>query len=336
MAKKQQEPQSRLHKLNLYDRDAELARVASALSVKTRRDIIRIVNEGPCSVNHIAWKLNIPVSTASFHIKALVDANLLMYSENVRKRGNEKTVSLGEYLFVVDLGAPRGQSAPVREVQTIDIPIGSYTAWEVSPSCGIYTHDRILYLTDTPSVFSSPERFRAGLIWMKQGYLEYSVPLLDYSGSRSTALEYRDRNSIISIAFQFEICSEVAGYNHEYRSDVTFSVNGIEICTICSKGDYGDRRGRLNPDWLPSGDTQYGLLQCVDIRFDGSYLNEERVSDVGIEDLRLNTRNVLTFRIEVKKDARFAGGFNLFGHSFGDYEQDIRMLVTYQRRPALL
>ncbi len=331
MAERESE-QIRFRKLNLYDKEDELQKVTAALSVKTRRDIIRIVNDGSCSINHIAWKLNIPVSTASFHVKTLVEAGLLIYSSNVKKRGNEKTVSLGNYFFALSLAAPAAENSVIHEVYTVDIPIGSYTDHAVTPSCGIALKRGILIGSDIPAVFQSPRRFEAGLIWMKQGFLEYSVPLLDYSGSSTTGFEYRDRASIISLDFQFEICSEVPGHNHDFKSDITFSVNGVEICIIPSTGDFGDRRGRLNPDWLSSNDTQYGLLQSVDIRFDGSYLNEKRVSDICIEDLGLTTRDLLKFRIEVKKDARFMGGFNLFGRNFGDYDQDIRLIITYQCR----
>ena len=30
-----------------------------------------------------------------------------------------------------------------------------------------------------------------------------------------------------------------------------------------------------------------------------------------------------------KEDAKYAGGFNLFGRTFGDYEQDILMELEY-------
>ena len=96
----------RLQTLNLYDSDAELAKIASALSVKTRRDIIRLINRAPCSINQIAWKLNIPVSTASFHVKALIDAGLVIAPSISQKRGNEKAVTLGNYLFTLSLAAP--------------------------------------------------------------------------------------------------------------------------------------------------------------------------------------------------------------------------------------
>ncbi len=319
----------RLQTLNLYDRDEELSKIAAALSVKTRRDIIRLINQSPMSINQIAWKLNIPLSTASFHIKTLEHAGLVCCTTVAQKRGNEKNVSLGNYFYALSLGAPQTESI-VRDVQSMNIPIGSYSAFSVQPTCGIVCSNGTLVVSDTPAVFYSHRRTDAGVIWTKQGYLEYTIPILDYSGSRDGAVFYRDRNSIVSLNFSFEICSEAPLYDHDCKSDITLSVDGTEIVTFTSSGDYGERRGKLNPDWYNDAITQYGLLQNFDIRFDGAYLNEKRVSDFAIEDLRLKEKDIITFRIEVKKDAKHVGGFNLFGKRFGDYPQDIMLNITYQ------
>lgn len=321
--------QTRLKLLTLYDSEDELAKVCSALSVQTRRDIIKIIAEAPGSVNEIAWKLNIPVSTASFHIKTLVDANILRYTSGSNKRGNEKLVSLNMVMF--NLMLDRNLAIVSDNIQVINVPIGSYTSYRAEPTCGINTPDGVLVIEDTPAMFSSPQRFNAGHIWLKCGYLEYKVPLLNYSGSRSVGTNsVYDKRAIRSVSFRFELCSETAMYDHNCKSDITFSVNGMEACTFLSAGDFGEHRGRLNPEWHSSRDSQYGLLYNIDIRYDGTYLNEKRVSELAVEDLNLLDNDLLTFRIEVKPDAKHVGGFNLFGKSFGDYPQDIDIVVTYQ------
>lgn len=323
------ESESRLKLLTLYDTEDELAKVCSALSVQTRRDIIKLVTKQPFSVNEIAWKLNIPVSTASFHIKTLVEANILRYTSNTNKRGNEKLVSLNTVMF--NLFLDRDSAIVADNVQVINVPIGSYTSYRAEPTCGINTPDGVLIIEDTPAMFSSPQRFNAGQIWLKCGYLEYAVPLLNYTGSRSLGPNaLYDKHAIRSICFRFELCSETAMYDHNCKSDITFSVNGMEACTFLCAGDFGEHRGRLNPDWLSNSDSQYGLLYNIDIRYDGTYLNEKRVSDLAVEDLRLVDNDILTFRIEVKPDAKHVGGFNLYGKTFGDYAQDIDIVITYQ------
>ena len=321
----------RIKALNLYDNEEEISKIASALSVKTRRDIIKLINTSGLTISEIAWKLNIPISTASFHVKTLIDAGLLIYSNASKKVGNEKKVFLGNYLFTLFTGNTQNQITVKNETQVFNIPIGSYTDYKVEPTCGIATKAGHLFVSDTPCVFSSPNRFEAGIIWIKSGYLEYSIPLLDFAFKQNEAVSYNDKKSIISLCFSFEICSECARYNHSFKSDITFFVNGVELCTYLSPGDFGERRGKLNPDWWPDSHTQYGLLQNLDIRFDGTYLNEKRVSDLGISDLGLLDNNLLKFKIAVKDDAKHVGGFNVFGKDFGDYNQDILLTVTYQK-----
>ena len=323
---------ARIKALNLYEDEEKIVKITSALSVKTRRDIIKLINTSSLSINEIAWKLNIPVSTASFHVKTLVDAGLLIYSTPTKKIGNEKRVFLGDYLFTLYTGNPNKEYVVKQEQQTFNVPIGSYTAYSVKPTCGIATKTGYILVSDTPCVFSSPQRFEAGLIWLKQGFLEYSIPLLDYSNSVKGKLQYNDKKSIISVCFTFEICSECAGYNHNFKSDITFSINGVDLCVYTCPGDFGDRRGKLTPEHIPDRITQYGLLQCLDVRFDGTYLNEKRVSDLCIADLNLTDNDILTFRISVKEDAKHVGGINLFGKDFGDYPQDIILTVTYQKK----
>ncbi|MBQ8406639.1 MAG: ArsR family transcriptional regulator [Clostridia bacterium] len=301
------------------------------MSVKTRREILKLLNRAPCSINDISWKLGIPVSTASFHVKALVEAWLLIYSVNTKKRGNEKLVSLGSYVIALFLSQRRSVDLKYNKVKTVEIPIGSYSSHQVTAPCGMLLKDGEEYLlADFPATFHHPKRFMAKSIWLTQGYLEYTVPLVNYNIPKEAVVEPLDKNSIMSLNLAFEICLETAQYNHDYKSDITLTVNGIEICTFVCQGDYGERRGRFAGKNLPDVHTQYGLLQSLDVRFDGSYLNEKRVSDVCIADLKLKNSDVITFRIEVKKDATHVGGFNLFGKEHGDYPQDILLSLTYQ------
>lgn len=320
--------QMRAKSVNLYDKEEELSKICNALSDPTRRKIIKMIAElGPLTINDIAWKINVPVSTTSYHVKSLIDADILIYASNSKRRGHEKHVALGAYL--VNFTLPYNLMDSPNKVYSIDVPIGSYSSFHVEPTCGILTENGLESLSDTPVAFYSPNRFKAGLIWLHKGYLEYSIPLTDYIGTEGNDLEYRNKDAISSLSFKFELCSETPLYNHNYKSDITFSVNGLEICTFTTTGDFGEHRGRLNPVWLVNENTQYGLLYSIDIRFDGSYLNEKRVSDIAIDDLELPENNVLVFRLEVKNDATHIGGFNLFGKNFGDYPQDISLDITY-------
>lgn len=73
------EEKARIKSLNLYENEETIANIASALSVPARRKIIKLINKSNFSINEIAEKLNMPVSTTSFHVKVLVNAGLLSY-----------------------------------------------------------------------------------------------------------------------------------------------------------------------------------------------------------------------------------------------------------------
>lgn len=58
----------------------------------------------------------------------------------------------------------------------------------------------------------------------------------------------------------FLILQARAGYNTRWPSDITVSINGMEIGTWTSPGDMGGEHGRLTPDWWTIENTQYGFL----------------------------------------------------------------------------
>lgn len=74
-------------------------------------------------------------------------------------------------------------------------------------------------------------------------------------------------------------------------------------------------------------EQQYGDLRKIWITDNGCYIDEIKVSDYTIKSLQLDTLNYISFKIGVKPDARYVGGFNLFGEKFGDYSQNIIMEI---------
>lgn len=153
---------------------------------------------------------------------------------------------------------------------------------------------------------------------MNEGWIEYSFPK-----------RFDDGKRLDEIKFSFEICSESPNYRLDYPSELTVWVNGVEILTFISPGDFGGRKGKFSPDWWPQISTQYGLLTSVAIRRNGAYLNERLVNrDICLGDLRFAENQCVRFRVGNKDDCRLKGGFNLFGKSFGDYNQDILMEVV--------
>ena len=67
-----------------------------------------------------------------------------------------------------------------------------------------------------------------------------------------------------------------------------------------------------------------------EIKTDGTYVNHNKASDITISDLGLECNPFIQMTIGNKEDARYVGGFNLFGKTFGNYEQDILMELEYR------
>lgn len=301
-----------------YDLNDELQldRFAAALNSTVRRKMLRLLGENSYSVLSLAETLNLSVSTTAFHLKFLKEANLIKVLPNPNKRGNEKIVTQGLASVQIDFRSP----LQYKSAEFIyNIPIGSYTAFDIKPPCGLVNEHGMLYMHDNPNVFSTPERFGAILLSLSKGYVEYTIP----------AFEYKNK-TISSFTFSLELCSECPNYNNNWKSDITFWINGKEVCTYRSPGDYGDRRGRFPiPHW-PANSTQYGMLKKIRIDDMGTYIDETLVSMVTLPELELNRYDLTTLRIGIKENARYIGGINLFGKNSGDTEQDIIVQVSYR------
>ena len=132
-----------------------------------------------------------------------------------------------------------------------------------------------------------------------------------------------------AVVLSMELCSEAPNYRNDWESDITFWINGTEVATYLSPGDFGGRRGRLNPDWWSDYSTQFGNMKTLRITQDGVFLDETRTDWRTIDKLKLQQGDYITFRIGIKEDAKHQGGLNLFGEKFGDFSQGLLYMVDY-------
>lgn len=302
--------------------DDKLEKIATALNSKTRRNIIALLTTNSYTVLEIAERLNMSLSNISFHVNLLKKAGLVNMTHNHSKRGNEKIVALEkhclEILFVNDT-----QIAPTSTNKTFhtELPIGSFNLFDITPPCGMADSEGLLLGAESmPDIFYNYKRLKGEIIWFTQGYLEYHFS--------NNAIKDKILNSF---QISLEVCSECANYNNSFKSDITFSLNDKEIGTYTSPGDFGGRMGKLTPKNWPVGSTQYGMLVQIRIDEKGIWINQNHLSsEETIDDFAFITKEkCLKFKIEVKKNAKYSGGLNLFGSKFGDYPQGIRVTATY-------
>lgn len=298
-----------------FSDDAASEKVIKALSCRARRDILRLLESGPRGIWEIAETLNTPVSTVSEHISVLLKAGIISVIKRVSDRGYAKIVSRQYEKIEISIGAEENENSASRNF-TMQIPIGSYTAFRAGRYCGMLAEDGYIGGRDNPDIFYSPLRFAAQLIWFDCGWLEYTVPLPDDVVKKAA-----------SCCFCTEICSESPVYNEDWKSDIFFEINGVRIGVWTSPGDFGRRHGVYTPEWW-SGGTSYGLMVKAEVNDDGAFINGEKVSDVNVERIGLNKSGTLTFRLGVDENAKNKGGLNIFGKKFGDYDRHIVLSIA--------
>jgi predicted transcriptional regulator len=290
--------------------------VARALACETRLLILSLLTDKVLNVSDIAKALALPHSTVNHNVNVLQSAGLVYVEYEPGTRGSQKLCSkrYDEILFKLPGTAVERESDAVET----SMPVGSYRALSVAPTCGLASETKIIGMLDDPRSFYEPDHIFAQILWFARGWIEYAFPNNVPHGARATELQ-----------LAIEICSEAPQYDLDWPSDITVWINGVEIATWTCSSDFGGERGRLTPDWWPDDDTMYGVLKRWRVSETGGYVDGERRSSVRIGDLRLAESNHITLRIGVKPDARHQGGVNLFGRRFGNYAQDLVMRLRF-------
>lgn len=295
-----------------------LVTVSHALSTRSRVDILRLLNSKNLNIIEIAEKLKLPVSTVASNIKVLEAAELINTELLPASRGAMKVCSRNYDDIHIALNLKNSVPKGVTHVYEVEMPIGHYSDCEVSPTCGMANADGYIIKEDEPASFYHPKHVNAQIIWLRKGYLEYLLPMDIPAGAR-----------IESLGLSMEMCSEAPNYDHNWPSNISVWVNGVEIGMWTSPGDFGDRRGKLNPNWWYDWATQYGFLKTWRVDHEKTTLDMDKVSDVTLDHLRINESPKMRLRIGIKPDAVNQGGLNLFGRQFGDHEQNIMMQIKY-------
>lgn len=288
--------------------------IFKALASDTRLRILRLLTERDLNVNEIARALGLNYPTVSKHIQALEQAGLVDCEYMAGSQGAQKRCRLRWDKLIFSLE----NESLSEQVEEVSMAIGMYALANPSPTCGLASRDGYIGLMDDPQSFLLPERSNAELLWMGAGFVEYMFP-----NFLPTSVE------ITRVEVVMEICSEAPDYNNDYPSDITLWINGVEVGTWTCPGDFGGKRGRLNPHWWNDHGTQFGVLKVWSVSRDGSYIDGIYLSDVTVKDIMVLPQQPVTVRIGNKPDAKHIGGFNLFGKGFGNYEQDLLLRLHY-------
>ena len=290
--------------------------VFKALNSEVRIAIMEMLyKEGSMHMTAIADRLKITGGALTPHIKALTDCGLVTVEMAEGKHGVQKLCSAVEETIVIE---PTQQRRNLNIYET-EIGVGQYTAYSVSPTCGVCTPDHVIGQVDDPRYFASPERVNAEILWFGHGFVEYMLPCF-----------LRPDQEPVEIQISMEISSEAPGCSDDWPSDIYFQMNGKELGFWTSPGDFGRIQGIYNPSWWFRNWNQHGLYKLLSINHLGTFMDGGKISDTRLKDLNINGNSALTFRISVPENTKNVGGFTIFGRSFGNYPQDIRMRMHYR------
>ena len=246
----------------IYLKDFKQGRLLyEALDSDVRLGILdELLQKGELNLAYFAKRFNVSNGAITAHVKKLHAAGLIDISTSSGIRGTQKICTLAADKIVIDfLTHPQEEG----RVESAQIDVGQYVAYDAHPTCGLATRESVVGRFDDPACFSYPERFRAGIVWMAYGYVEYLVP--NYLTSDTKLLE---------LQISLELASEAPGYAAYYPSDIHFSVNGKELGVYQSKGEYNDRTGTVNPSWWYGNLGQYGKKVTIVVGRDGTNLRQ--------------------------------------------------------------
>lgn len=286
-----------------------------ALASEVRIEIIRILQESPeMSMNELAGRLNITNGALTAHVKRLEECGVLRILSESTGHGNLKkcSVALDKILIELD-GEEKGE-----QIYEASIKVGHFTDCQVWPTCGLANRKELIGEVDDVRYFAHPDRFDADILWFTKGYVEYAVPNF-----------IPTRQRIDQITISAELGSEAPGVNSVWPSDISFSLNGQLLGKWTAPGDFGDVRGLLTPDWWYAGLNQYGLLKMLTVNHKGTFIDGTQISDVTVDELKLDYRSQIRLRLAVDEEAGRAGGLTIFGKNFGNYNQDIEVKMSY-------
>lgn len=281
-----------------------------ALASEPRIQMLNLLRTKTLNINEIADVLKFPQSTVATHISILEDAGLILTESVKAKKGNQKLCKPSFRELLIKF--PEITSKENNFIE-IEMPIGIFTDYNASAPCGLCSTEKIIGMLDIPDSFLNPERMKAGLLWCGSGSFEYKFP--------NNSLY--DKKKLKKLEISMELSSETPGTNSEWLSDITVWINKTEIGTWTSPGDFGDKRGNFTPLWWKLEGSQYGILKHFSVTNEGSFVDNERISDIKLSDLKIEEHHSIRVRVGVKEDAEHVGGMNIFGKGFGNYNQGI-------------
>lgn len=289
--------------------------IFKALGSDIRIEIIQLLLKNKhMNMNELASKLNITSGALTSHMKKLETCGIVSIQTVASGHGNQKICSICLDKLIIDFESPDD----LHNIYDVEIKVGHYNAYKVFPTCGLATSQGLIGEVDDIRYFAHPNRYNADILWFTKGYVEYEIP---------NFIPFQQK--ITQIMISAELSSEAPGVNNDWPSDISFYLNEKYIGSWTSPGDFGDVHGILTPDWWYADWNQYGLLKLLLIGENGVFIDGIQISNKTIADFHLDYKSTLHFKMAVNDDSEHVGGLTIFGKTFGNYGQDIKVRLYY-------
>jgi len=289
--------------------------VYEALDSSVRIKIINLLSQAPLNAKEIASKLELSSAIITMHVNKLEKAGIVKGERTRSKGGVQKICSLIVDGIMIDF--PRKTQERLKHYEYI-VPVGHYTDFEVTPTCGLATTEKIIGYFDDARYFLDPQRVDAKILWFTQGFVEYKLPNYLLATQEPSELE-----------ISMEISSEAPGANKDWPSDISFIINAVKVGQWTSPGDFADETGKYTPSWWMRNINQYGMLKVIKINEKGSFIDGKKISEVKLKDINIRSKQWI-LKLEVPADAEHVGGLTVFGSGFGNYNQDLIFRLYYK------
>lgn len=311
------------YEMKEYTDYGDIYKFCKAVASPIREQIIELLTKTEnMNLQDIAKALNVTNGALTTHIRLLHEAGIINIENVNGAKGIQKICSLSNHRYVLNFSH---EVEPLMRCHNMDIPIGSYSDYLVTPTCGLTTTENAIGSYDIPIYFDDPNRIYASILWFFTGYVEYSIP------------NYLNRNQILKeLRISQELCSEVPDYHDSWPSDIYFSINNTILGYWTSPTDFVSTRGLYTPNWWKIGSSQYGMLKTLSITEKGSFIDNKKVSEVSLKDLNIAPGKSIKYRISVPADAENVGGCTIFGKDFGNYNQGIHVSFFYENERSIV
>ena len=290
--------------------------VLKALNNSARYNILCQLSQGPMNISELARAINISQPTVTTYINQLEKAGLVFCRLQKSSTGYNKICQTAYTGFSLSW-----QANPMEDLEAeykIDMPVGHYSAIECTTQSFLATQAGIISSSEDFSRFFHPIRMQAELLAIGQGNVRYLFP---YNIPETHKILYLELSAEISIA-----CDHPDAF-----TDITIAINNHHFTPHRLLPNRSEQNQKHRLKWYPKDMKTSGELFVWRVEAERSMLNSMPEGNITLADLNLQPMQPMEVSFEVQSSDEPVGGMIIFGKSFGQYDQDIRLTIVYEQ-----